>query len=148
MGTEKERAILVKVVMSLYEGSKTKVKVESEFFKEFSVAVGVHQGSVLSLLLFSIVVDAVTENARKGLMKEVLYTDDLILMCEIMEDLKKRFLNWRNALKSKGLKVNLENMMVMLYVSEGKIIWSRIDPCGISGKRVTANSVLCTKCDQ
>ena len=43
--------ILVKAVTSLYEGSQTKVKVESEFSEKFDVAVGVHQGSVLSPLL-------------------------------------------------------------------------------------------------
>ena len=57
--------ILVKVVISLYEGSKTKDKVGSEFSEEFYVALGVHQGSVLSPLLF------VTENARESLIKEV-----------------------------------------------------------------------------
>ena len=62
--------ILVKAVMSLY--SKMNVKVGFEFSEEFYVAVGVHQKSVLSPLLFAIVVDIVTENARKGLMKEVL----------------------------------------------------------------------------
>ena len=35
--------ILVKAVMSLYKGSKMKVKVGSEFSEEFYVAVGVHQ---------------------------------------------------------------------------------------------------------
>ena len=34
------------LVTSLYEGSKTKVKVGSEFSEEFFVLVGVHQGSV------------------------------------------------------------------------------------------------------
>ena len=38
--------ILVKVMISLYEGSMTKVKVGSEFSKKFHVAVGIHQGSV------------------------------------------------------------------------------------------------------
>ena len=33
-------------------------------------------------------------------------------------------------------------------MSEGKIIKSGINPCGICGKRVTINSVLGTKCDQ
>ena len=96
--------ILVKAVMSLYEGSKTKIKVGYEF----SVAVSVHQGCVLSPLLFVIVVDVVTENAREGLMKKLLYADDLVLMSEMIEGLKKRFLKWRSALKSKGLKVNLK----------------------------------------
>ena len=71
--------------MSLCEGSKTKVKVESEFSEEFYVAVGVNQGSVLSPLLFAIVVDVVTENAREGLIKELLYADDLVIMSEAMQ---------------------------------------------------------------
>ena len=69
-----------------------KVKVGSEFSEEFSAAVGLHQGSVLSPLLFAIVVNVVAENAREGLMKEVLYADDIVLMVEMMEDLKERFL--------------------------------------------------------
>ena len=38
--------------------------------------VGVHQESVLSLLLFAIVVDEITENARKSWMNEILYADE------------------------------------------------------------------------
>ena len=83
--------IFVKAVMSLYEGSKTKVKVRSEFSEEFYVAVSVHQISVLSFLLFAIVVNVVTENAREGFMKEILYADDLIVMSEMMEGLKEEF---------------------------------------------------------
>ena len=58
--------ILVKTAMSLYEGSKTKVKVGSEFSEEFHVAVGVHQGSFLSPFLFAIVVDVMIMNAKEG----------------------------------------------------------------------------------
>ena len=64
-----------------------KVKVGFEFLEEFYVAVGVHHGYVLSPLLFAIVVNVVTENAREGLMKEVLYVGDLVLMSEAMEGL-------------------------------------------------------------
>ena len=59
--------ILVKAMMSLYEGSKMKVKAGPEFSKELYVAVAVHQGSVLLPLLFATVVVFLTENAREGL---------------------------------------------------------------------------------
>ena len=49
--------------MSLYHGVKMKVGVGSELSEEFLVHVCVHQESVLSPLLFSIVVDVITENA-------------------------------------------------------------------------------------
>ena len=40
--------------------------------------VGVHQGSVLAPLIYADVIDAVTEDARQGLLKEVLDADDLV----------------------------------------------------------------------
>ena len=62
--------------------------------------------SVLSPLLFAIVVDIITENARRSVVNELLYADDLVLMSETMENLKERFWNRNDALESKGLKVN------------------------------------------
>ena len=114
--------ILVKAVIGLYKSSKTKVNVGPEFSKEFYVVIGVHQEYVLPPLLFAIVVDVVTGNAREGLMKEVLYANDLVLISEMMEGLKEKFLKWRSALESKGLKMNLEKTKVIVYGSEGKII--------------------------
>ena len=49
--------VSVRTVMSLYYGAKTKVLVESELCEEYMVQVGVHQGSVLSPLLFAIAVN-------------------------------------------------------------------------------------------
>ena len=89
--------VLVKAVMSLYQGSRTKVRVGSGFSEEFGVRVGVHQGSVLSPLIFAIVVDAVSKHAREGLLNEILYADDLVLMSENLEDLRERFQRWRDA---------------------------------------------------
>ena len=89
--------------MSLNDVAKTRVRVGSAYSQEFEVIVGVHQGSVLSPLLFAIVVDVVTKNAR-GAVSELLYADDHVLMGETMEDLKERFLNWKDALESKILR--------------------------------------------
>ena len=50
--------------------------------------VGVHQGSVLSPLLFIIVMEAVTHNVREGLPWEILYADDLVLVGKCEEELK------------------------------------------------------------
>ena len=137
---------MVRVVTSLYDGAKTRVRVGSAYSEEFKVKVGVHQGSVLSPLLFTIVVDVITENARKGVVNQLLYVYDLVIMSEDMEDLKERFGNWKDALESKGLKVNTSKTKVMVSGSEGELYKSKIDPRGICGRRVMVNSVLCTKC--
>ena len=62
---------------------------------------------MLSPFLLAIVVNVITENARRGVVNELLYADELVLMSETTEDLKERFWNWKDTLKSKGLKVNI-----------------------------------------
>ena len=83
--------VTVRAVMSLYHGAKMVVRVGSELSQKFLVQVGVHQGSVLLPMLFAIVVDVISENAREGLMNEILYADNLVLMSESMENLKVKF---------------------------------------------------------
>ena len=106
--------VMVRVVLSLYDGAKTTVKVGSAYSEEFEVKVGVHQGPVLSSLLFAIVVDVITENARRGLVNKLLCADDLVLISETMKDLMERFWNWKDALESKGLKGNTRKTKVMV----------------------------------
>ena len=77
--------VMVRAVMSLYDGAKTRVRVGLELSEEFEVKVGVHQGSVLPPLVFAIVVDVVTENVRNVLMSEMLYVDDMVLMSETID---------------------------------------------------------------
>ena len=118
----------------------------SDEFGVFRVRVDVHQGSVISPLVFAIVVDAVTEQARKGLFVEILCVDDLVLMSKNWEDLRERFQKWRGALESKEMKVNIRKTKMMVSGGEGEIVCSKVDPCGICGKRVMSNAVLCTVC--
>ena len=105
--------VIVRAVMSLYDGAKTRVRVGSAYLEEFEVKVGVHQRSVLLPLLFAIVADVITENAR-GVVNELLYADDLVIMSKEMEDLKEKFWNWKDALESKGLKINTRKTKVMV----------------------------------
>ena len=67
--------------MSLYEGAKIWVRVDSELSEEFVVKVGMQQGSVLL-----VVVDVVTVFTREGALSELLYIDDLVLMSETIGD--------------------------------------------------------------
>ena len=62
--------------MSLYEGTKTRVRLDSGFSVVFEVTLGMHQGSVLSPFLLAEVVDVVTGFARDGTLSELLYADD------------------------------------------------------------------------
>ena len=92
MGAEKEvgSGRLVQAVISMYKRAKTRVKVGDGHSEEFDV--GVHQGSVLSPFLFSIVLDVLSEDGRKGALYKLLYADDLVLMEGTMEELKAQFI--------------------------------------------------------
>ena len=51
---------LVQIVMTMYERARTVVMTKQGYSTEFEVKVGVHQGSVLSPLLFVAVMEVVT----------------------------------------------------------------------------------------
>ena len=119
--------VIVRAVMSLYHRAKTKVRVGSELSEELMVQVGVRQRSVLSPPLFAIAVDVILENAREGLINEILYADDLILMSKSVENLKEKFLKWKETFESKGLKVNINTTKAMLSGSKSEVLKSKID---------------------
>ena len=86
--------------MSLYEGRKTRVRVDSVLsVEEFEVEVGMHQGSVLSPF-FAVVVDVVTEFMKEGVISELLYADDLVLMSDTIKGLRSKFMKWKKASES------------------------------------------------
>ena len=125
----------------------TVVKTDAVLSESFEVKVGLHQGSVLSPLLFAAVMDAVSCEVRSGLPSELLYADDLVIMAPTMEQLGRRVSDWRASLLGKGLKVNAGKSKVMVGSSGGNmIVNSGKWPCGVCGKGVQANSVPCTVC--
>ena len=84
--------VTVQTVINLYDGAKSRVRLGSAYSDELEAKVGVHQGFLLLPLLFAIVLDVITENARRGLINELLHGDDLVIS-KTMEDLKERFWN-------------------------------------------------------
>ena len=53
-----------------------------------------HQGSVLSRFLFSVMVEDVTDFERACMLSELLYADDLVLISETIYGLRNKFLRW------------------------------------------------------
>ena len=76
---------IVKVIQATYVGVTTTIRLRDGESKEFGVKVGVHQGSVLSPLLFTIVLEALSKDFRSGLLWELLYAVDLDLIAESWE---------------------------------------------------------------
>jgi len=106
---------LVKAVMAMYEGAQTVVRT-TEDSKAFNVKVGLHQGSVLSPLLFVIVMEMVSRELRASLLVELLYADELILMAESEESLCDKIVKWKSGLEAKGLKMTTGKTKVISVV--------------------------------
>ena len=68
---------------------------------------GVHQGVVRSPLLFIIVMVALWKEFRVGYPWELLYAGDLVLVAEMLEDLKKMLTIWKDNIEPKGLQFNI-----------------------------------------
>ena len=100
--------------MSVYVGATTRVRLYSKLSEELEVIVCMHQGFVLPPFYFAVVVDVVTEFAREGVLSELLYADDFVLICEAVEGLRNMLLKWKDVSESQGLKVNLGITKVMV----------------------------------
>jgi len=138
---------LIKVIQSMYEGASTSVKCKSGESQSFEVKVGVHQGSVLSPLLFIIVLEALSRKFRDGLPYELLYADDLVLMADTKDKLMEKLRKWKESMEAKGLRVNVSKTKVMrCNVNTQQPQTSGKYPCGICRKGVGRNSLECTRC--
>src|SRR3981081_2051128 len=93
---------IVNVIKAMYDGATTAVKFSDGESKDFNVKVGVHQGSVLSPLLFTIVLEALSKEFREGLPWELLYNDDLVLLAESESELIVKITRWKKGLEKKG----------------------------------------------
>ena len=78
---------LVRIVQSMYKEVRSRVRVGDEYSNSFDVRVGVHQGSVLSPLLYVIVLQALSMELRKNCPWEILYADDLMVSAQSMDEL-------------------------------------------------------------
>ena len=104
--------------------------------------VGIHQGSILFMLIFAVVMDVVTEEvAKEGL--ALMYAVDLVLICETKGEARQRFVAWRNALESKGLKVNISKTKVMRSAWDGVLKEAAVDPCSVCGEGGCELNPLC-----
>ena len=78
------------------------------------VKIGLRQGSVLSPLLFTAVLDLSSrKTVMKDAMKKLLYADDLALVANVKQELQESLDEWNGLFTRHGLKINLEKTEVL-----------------------------------
>jgi len=107
-----------------------------------------HQDSALSALLFVVVMEALSREFRVALPWELLYTDDLVVIAET-EDLIKRLNEWKDFVENRGMTVKMNKAKVMISWEWHKVMQKAVRwPCGVCGRGVGNNSIQCTSCQK
>ena len=83
-----------------------KVRCTAGMSDEFNVKIGVHQGSVLSPLLFILVIFFLTKDILVNGVWALLFADDIVLGSELWQQLQVAFDMWRARLEGSGLKIS------------------------------------------
>ena len=138
---------IITLVKAMYDNARSRVRVDCEYSDVFSVNVGVHEGSVLSPLLFLIVLEALSREFRTGCPWEFLYADDLAIVAETLDEVKNRLSLCKQKFAEKGLKVNVAKTKVLISGwGLNTIKESGNYPCGVCLKGVGVNSIYCSNC--
>ena len=136
----------MRLVQGMYANARSRVRVGEGYSEEFEVKVGVHQGSVLSPLLFIIVLEALSREFRSEVPWEDLYADDLII-AESLEECVRRLLTWIEAMEKKGLRVNAGKTKIMICSTGLDLLQSSGEfPCAVCRTGVGSNSIFCNGC--
>ena len=85
---------IVRLMKVMYDGANSRLRLNDYFGERFEVTVDVHQGSILSPLLFAIVIEALSLECLIGCPWELLYSDDLVVMSDNLENLKNQLVLW------------------------------------------------------
>ena len=138
---------IVRLVQGMYANARSRVRVGEGYSEEFEVKVGVHQGSVLSPLLFIIVLEALSREFRSGIPWEDLYADDLVIIAESLGECVRRLLTWKEAMEKKGLRVNAGKTKIMICGTGLDLLQSSGEfPCAVCCTGVGSNSIFCNSC--
>jgi hypothetical protein len=96
----------VKIVQDMYQGCTTYVRSPGGDTEDFEVTVGLHQGSSISPFLFLIILECLTKDIRRGAPWEMLFADDVVLICKTRLEAEQRLEVWHHALERRGMKVS------------------------------------------
>ena len=129
---------IIQLVKSMYDNAHSKVRITNSYINPVNILVGAHQGSVLSPLLFIIIMKALSLELRTGCPYKLFYASELAIVAKSLSELKVRLKKQKDRLEQKELKVNIGKTKAFYPrhdVSKPKIASVKF-PCGASMKGV------------
>ena len=96
----------IRLVQDMYRGCKTVVRNAAGESNSFGVEVGLHQGSALSPYLFLLLMDVLTEDARKDIPGSMMFADDIVLCGDDETDMTEYLETWGRALEDRGMRIS------------------------------------------
>ena len=83
------------------------------------MTIGLHQGSALSLYLFTLIMDELIAHIQEEVPWYMLFVDNIVLVDESRDCVNAKLETWWEALESKGFKISLERWNIWIITSVG-----------------------------
>jgi len=122
---------ILKVIRSMYNNVKSRVKVFESLSDEFTCTLGVRQGDCLSPFLFSIFINDIEQTLNNDGIEGInigsfklmllLYADDIILFAKDAEGLQKSLDSLSEYCDRWKLTVNTQKTKIMIFRKSGKL---------------------------
>ncbi|KAL0810434.1 hypothetical protein ABMA28_010573 [Loxostege sticticalis] len=122
----------VSIIADMYKDARSFIRTTAGVTKSIPVTEGVHQGSVLSPYLFSLVLDTLTEVAQKKASWTFIYADDVAICTSNRQDLVEALAAWKQQLEAGGLVLSVAKTQYM----ECNVPTPSSDPIVVDGQTV------------
>jgi hypothetical protein len=131
------RTGLIERIKSTYMNCMSRVQTSAGMTAWFGVNSGVRQGSVLSPLLFIVVMDdmllKVKGQSDKGPTKTMIYADDIVIWGENSKDVQREVDEWNKVTEEYGMKISTEKSESVVLQRNGKI---KVDKIRLKGEEL------------
>ena len=117
------------IIKSMYKGSYSRVKCKNIMSEPIEITQGVHQGSVLSPMLFNIFINDIGDDLtvndapfiHRSKISHLLYADDLLLQSTSETELQHNINMINDFCMKWGLAINVDKSKVVIFSKNGRV---------------------------
>ena len=96
----------VRLVQDMYQDIKTCVRCSIGSTDDFTVKVGLHQGSALSPYLFDLIMNVLTSEVKEEPPWSMMFADDIVLCDGERKGVEEKLEEWGKVMEERGRKVS------------------------------------------